>query len=155
MANEIALFKNFGLATPSNIAYSESMNAFVTSAQTFPSGNAYGSAARFAEGLLIKEDIGYGQPCTFLNGLHIYDLKTHKLLAEKVYPLYQGAFYSKDVVKSVATRLLSALIVTAAEEQGSVINAQDVTNKVRAILDRSFANNQLQELEKNVKALGF
>ena len=155
MKQEIALFKNFGLATPSSITFSESMNAFVTTAQAFPSGNAYGNAARFAEGLLIKEDIGYGQPYTFLNGLHIYDLKTHKLLAELVYPMYQGAFYSKEHVKTVATRLLSELIVEAAEEQGSYMNEQEVSRKVRAILDRSFSKNQLQELEKNVKALGF
>lgn len=155
MNQEIALFKNFGLATPSSIAYSESMNAFVTTAQAFPSGNAYGCAARFTEGLLIKEDIGYGQPCTFLNGLRIFDLKTHKLLAEKVYPMYRGAFYSKELVKSVSTQLLTELILTAAEEQGRVMNAPEVASRVYVKLDRAFTNNQIQELEKNVKALGF
>lgn len=155
MKQEIALFKNFGLATPSSITFSESMNAFVGSGYTSMAGNTYFNAARFAEGLLIKEDVGEGYSATFLNGLHIYDLKTHKLLVEKVYPMYQGAFYSKEHVKIVATRLLSDLIVEAAEEQGSYMNEQEVSRKVRAILDRSFSNNQLQELEKNVKVLGF
>ena len=155
MANEIALFKNFGLATPKGISYSESINAFVTTALAFPSGNAYCNAARFAEGLLIKEDVGHGHMYTFLNGVHIYDLKTHKLLAEKVFPMYEGLFYSTDTVKSVATRLLTSLLVDAAREQGCVLYESDASRKVRAILDRSFSNNQLQELEKNVKALGF
>lgn len=155
MANEIALFRNFGLATPKGISYSEPMNAFVTTAIAFPSGNSYCSAARFAEGLLIKEDLGQGHTCTFLNGVHIYDLKTRKLLAEHIFPMYEGAFYSKETVKNIATRLLTSLLVDAAREQGYTLYENDAYRQVRAILDRSFSNNQLQELEKNVKALGF
>lgn len=155
MKQEIALFKNFGLATPSSIAFSESMNAFVGNGYTSLAGNTSFNAVRFAEGLLIKEDVCDGHSWRFLNGLHIYDLRTHKLLAEKVYPMYQGVFRSESLVRSLATCLLSSLIVDAAKEQGSYMNEQEVSCKVRTILDRSFSNNQLQELEKNVKALGF
>lgn len=155
MNNEITLFSNFGLATPSSITFSESMNAFVTTAQMFASGNAYGNAARFVNGLLIKEDIGYGQPWTFLNGLHIYDLKTRKLLAEKVFPMYKGAFYSKDTVKHISQALLTDLIVSAADEQGYDVDEKEVSNKIYTMLDRAFSANQLQEMGNNIKAIGF
>lgn len=48
MANEIALFRNFGLATPSAITYSAPMNAFVGTGFTSAAGNSYFNAARFA-----------------------------------------------------------------------------------------------------------
>lgn len=153
MTQEISLFRNFGLATPNSISYSEPMNAFVTKAQMYASGNSYFNAARFAEGLLIKEDVGQGHLYTFLNGVHIYDIKTRKLLTEMVFPMYQGAFYSKDTVKNISSRLLTNLIVNAAEKQGCTIDEGEVKSKIYSILNRAFANNQLQELEKHVMAL--
>ena len=92
---------------------------------------------------------------SFLNGVHIYDLKTHKLLAEKVFPQYQGLFYSLDAVKRIVKNLLIDLIVAAAEEQGCDVDANEVSGKISTMLNRSFSNNQMLELEKNVKALGF
>lgn len=155
MTQDISLFSNFGLATPSSVTFSESLNAFVGAGFRSIAGNTYFNAARFAEGLLIKEDVGNGHMWSFLNGVHIYDLKTHKLLAEKVFPQYQGLFYSLDAVKRIVKNLLIDLIVAAAEEQGCDVDANEVSGKISTMLNRSFSNNQMLELEKNVKALGF
>lgn len=155
MTNEITLFQSFGLATPSNVTFSESMNAFVGAGYTSGAGNTYFNAARFAEGILIKEDIGEGWRHTFLNGVHIYDLKTRKLLTETVFPMCYGVLYNKEIVKSIATQLLASLLVKAATEQGYEMDIQEVKSKIRTILNRSFENNQIQELNKNIKVLGF
>lgn len=157
MENQIALFRNFGLATPSRFSYSQEMNAITGNGFTSAMGNSYFNALRFAEGLLIKEDVGFGGMYnrTFLNGLRIFDLRTRKLLAEKIYPMYEGALYSKEVVKSVTRRLLSNLILQEAKEQGYFVTESEVERQLSNFLDCAFSKDQLQEMENNVKAIGF
>lgn len=152
MSQEIAIFRNFGLATPSSITFSASMNAFVGSGYTSTAGNTYFNAARFAEGLLIKEDVGEGWLHTFLNGIHIYDLRSKKLLCERYFDCH---YYSKETVKSDVKHMLEDLIISSARQEGRILSYGDVHSRINAIIDRSFANSQLKELEKNVKALGF
>ena len=47
MANEIALFRNFGVSTPTAVTYSTPMNAFIGAGFTSSAGNTYFNAARF------------------------------------------------------------------------------------------------------------
>ena len=155
MTNDIALFRNFGLATPASFSYSQPMNAFVGNGYTSTIGNTYFNAVRFVEGLLIKEDVGEGYSATFLNGLQIYDLHTKTLLAEKKCPMYGGAFYSKDLVKRLTSSLLEELILEEAKKQHRLLNQSDVKNVLSRLVANAFEKNQVQELQKSVKAIGF
>jgi hypothetical protein len=152
MANEIALFKNFGLATPATISYSAPMNAFVGSAFTSAAGNTYFNAARFAEGILIKEDVGEGWLHTFLNGIHIYDLSTKKLLCERYFDCH---YYSKETVKSDVKSMLEDLILSSARKEGRILNYTDVHSRINNIINRSFASNQVEMMNQQMRALGF
>lgn len=155
MTNDIALFRSFGLATPANYSYSQPMNAFVGNGYTSTIGNTYFNAVRFVEGLLIKEDVGEGYSATFLNGLQIYDLHTKTLLAEKKYPRYGGAFYSKNLVKQLTSQLLEELLLKEAQKQHYLLNQEDVKNKLSRLIANAFEKNQVQELQNSVKAIGF
>lgn len=152
MANEIALFKNFGLATPASVNYSAPMNAFVGAGFTSMAGNTYYNAARFAEGILIKEDVGQGYAYTFLNGIHVYDLHTKKLLCERYFNCH---YYSKDTVKSDVKKMLENLILESAQKEGRYLSQGDVHSKIDSIIDHSFATNQLEMMQHQVRALGF
>lgn len=152
MANEIALFSKFGLATPSNIRYSSPMNAFVGSGYTSAAGNTYFNAVRFAEGILIKEDVGEGYAYTFLNGLKIYDLKTKKLLCEDS---FHCNYYSKQTVKDEVKRMLKELIMDAARSEGYYISSSEVNKRINSMIDRCFAQNQIEMMGQQIRALGF
>jgi hypothetical protein len=152
MANEIALFRNFGLATPASISYSTPMNAFVGTGYTSMAGNTYFNAVRFADGILIKEDVGEGYAYTFLNGLKIYDLQTKKLLCEEYFNCH---YYSKDTVKSDVKRMLKNLILDTARKEGHYISESEVNRRINEIIDRSFATNQVEMMGQQMRALGF
>ena len=155
MTNDIALFRSFGLATPASFSYSQPMNALVGNGYTSLIGNTYFNAVRFVEGLLIKEDVGVGYSATFLNGLQIYDLHTKTLLAEKTYPMYGGAFYSKDLIKRLTSNLLEELILKEAKSQNRLLNQLEVKNALSNLIANAFEKNQVQELQKSVRAIGF
>lgn len=152
MENQIALFRNFGLTTPAAISYSTPMNAFVGQGFTSAAGNTYFNAARFGEGILIKEDVGEGWLHTFLNGIHIYDLKTKKLLCERSFNCH---YYSKETVKSDVKSMLEDLILSAARTTGRILNYTDVHARINAIVNRSFETNQVEMMNNQIKALGF
>ena len=152
MANEIALFRNFGLATPADITYSSPMNAFVGQGYTSMAGNTYFNAVRFAEGILIKEDVADGYARTFLNGLKIYDLHTKKLLCEESFHCH---YYSKDAVKSDVKRMLTNLILKAARQENRYLCEGDVHGRIGQIIDRAFSTNQIDMMNKQMRALGF
>lgn len=155
MTKDIALFRSFGLATPASFNYSQPMNAFVGNGYTSSVGNTYFNAVRFVEGLLIKEDVGEGYSATFLNGIQIFDLRTHSLLAEKRYPMYGGAFYSKELVKNLTAELLEELILKEAKKQNRILNQPDVKRTLSSVISKAFGKNQVQELQNSVKAIGF
>ena len=152
MANEIALFRNFGLATPASITYSTPMNAFVGQGYTSMAGNTYFNAIRFADGILIKEDVGEGYAYTFLNGLKIYDLHTKKLLCEESFNCH---YYSKDTVKSDVKRMLTNLIIKAAQQENRYLSESDVRNRISQIIEKAFSNNQIEMMNQQMRALGF
>ena len=152
MENQIALFRNFGLATPATISYSTPMNAFVGQGFTSAAGNTYFNAARFGEGILIKEDVGQGYAYTFLNGLHIYDLVTKKLLCERYFNCH---FYSKDTVRQDVKRMLEDLILESAQKERRLLNAGEVRSRIASIVDKAFSTNQVEMLQKQMRALGF
>lgn len=152
MANEIALFNKFGLATPASITYSTPMNAFVGQGYTSMAGNTYFNAMRFADGIIIKEDVGEGYAYTFLNGLKIYDLQTKKLLCEESFNCH---YYSKDTVKSDVKRMLTKMIIKAAQQENCNLSESDVSNRIGKIIDRAFSTNQIELMNQQMRTLGF
>lgn len=155
MANEIALFSNFGLATPARITYSPSQNVFVGNAWTSCTGRTYCNTMRLGHGMLIKEDVGSNSWGTYLNAVRIYDTATKKLLCEKIYPMYQGAHYSKYTVKCVVTRLLENLLLSSAKEQHMYLDENRVRRELAAQIDYAFSANQMEVLHSELKALGY
>ena len=107
---------------------------------------------RFADGILIKEDVGEGYAYTFLNGLKIYDLHTKKLLCEESFNCH---YYSKDTVKSDVKRMLTNLIIKAAQQENRYLSESDVRNRISQIIEKAFSNNQIEMMNQQMRALGF
>ncbi len=124
---------------PGKLNFSESANAFITNGHTSFAGNTYIGVLRFAEGIIIKEDVGEGYAHTFLNGLRIYSIKDKTLLADRSYHCY---FYSKEKVQSEAKKILLELLEEAAEANGFEMNRYEAGNAIEKILDNAFNSDQ-------------
>ena len=142
MSQEISLFRNFGLATPATVTFSESLNALVGTGYTSMAGNTYFNSLRMSDGLLIKEDIGQGYAYSFLNGLHIYDLRTKTLICEK---WFHCNFYSRDGAKQDATDMLIDMIQQAAKKENILLNYHEVQQRISSIVNNAFFGDQLKE----------
>src|SRR5690606_24188636 len=92
--NEMISLSN--IVSSTGVTYSAQANAFLTQAYVSAANNAYFNAIRFAEGIIIKEDVGQGHTHTFLNGLRIYHAASRTLLADRT---YHCCFYSEHIVK--------------------------------------------------------
>ena len=150
MTQEISLFSNFGLATPSSVTFSESFNALVGVGFTSFAGNTYFNTLRLADGILIKEDIGEGYMYTFLNGLHIYDLRSKTLLCERRFNCH---YYSHEIAKQDAVNMLTDLLFDAASKDNVILNKDEVLEKVHEVVKRAFFGDQMQEIQKTLKQL--
>ncbi|MBR1807936.1 MAG: hypothetical protein IJ776_00915 [Paludibacteraceae bacterium] len=150
MSQEISLFRNFGIATPNTITFSKSLNALVGVGYTSMAGNTYFNSLRMADGILIKEDIGQGYAHSFLNGLHIYDIRTKTLICEKLFSCH---YYSRDTAKSDAIDMLTDMIGKAASKENIILNYNEMRSKVSDIVRRAFFADQMQEIQKTLKQL--
>ena len=150
MTQEISLFSNSGLATPSSVTFSKSLNALVGTGYTSMAGNTYFNTLRLADGLLIKEDIGVGYVRTFLNGLHIYDFRTKTLLCEKNFSCH---FYSRETAKSDAVNMLSDFLLKVASKENVIIDESEMLAKVHEMVEQAFFGDQMQEIHQNIKQL--
>lgn len=151
MKQEISLFRNLGLATPSSVTFSESLNALVGGGYTSIAGNTYFNTLRLADGIFIKEDIGMGYWYTFLNGVHIYDLHTKTLLCERHFYRHR---YSRETAKQDAENMLFELLSEAASKEKVIIDKCELLAKVKEIVKRAFFCDQMQEIQKTIKQLG-
>jgi len=142
MKKELAL-KLFGI-TKTGISYSESANAFLTPGYTSNAGNTYYSAVRFAEGILIKDDIGEGYAYTFLNGISIYSIKNKELLAARG---YFSKIYSKYKVRDEAIDMLLEVLIVAAKREGYQINIDQARETVTKIVDKAMNDDQRNILQ--------
>ena len=150
MTQEITLFKNLGLATPTSVTFSHNLNALVGAGYTSMAGNTYFNALRMAEGLLIKEDIGEGYAHTFLNGLHIYDIRTKTLICEKT---FHCKLYSRIISKQCAVTMLTNMIEQTAAKDHKLLNRIEVQKTVSEIVNRAFFGNQIYEIQRTLKQL--
>ena len=149
MTTEI-IISNLGNLVPSGIRYSETSNAFLSDGYVSAANNVYYNAVRFAEGIVIKDDIGQGWAHTFLNGIKIYSLKDRVLLADRTYNNNQ---YSKEKVLRESREMLVKLIYDAAEKTGSKLNNAEVIQTVNRILTEAFKSNQMNLAQSQMKKL--
>ena len=150
MAN-IEIFKKFGVSSvASNVTYSASLNVFTGNGYTSAAGNNYFNAFRFAEGILIKEDVGVGYAHTFLNGIRIFDLSSKTLLCERS---YHCCYYDKNYVKSQSIDMLRKLVMDAAKSDNVYLLESDVRAHVVRIVNDAFITNQMEMMNKQLKLL--
>jgi hypothetical protein len=147
MTTEI-IIKNLGSMLPGKLNFSESANAFLTNGYTSLAGNTYINVLRFAEGIIIKEDVGEGYAHTFLNGLRIYSIKDKALLADRTYHCY---FYSKEKVQSEAKKILLELLEEAAKANGFEINRYEAGKAIEKHLDSAFTGDQLSIAQNQMR----
>ena len=138
------VLKQFGL-TSAGINYSEKANAFLSSGYTSAAGNTYFNALRFAEGIVIKEDVGIGYAYKFLNGLRIYSLKDKAMLADRT---YHNRIYSKHTLKQQAVNMLLEVLHDAAKKEKMNLNESQATKEIEKIIDSALNGNQLDILNK-------
>ena len=149
MTTEIMLCNLSGIVS-AKPTYSESANAFLMNGYVSAANNIYFNALRFAEGIVIKEDIGQGYAHTFLNGLRIYSLKDSTLLADRS---FNCCFYSKQIVKREAMEMLQILIRDAVNQTGSKIDLEESNRVLTRILTEAFESNQMQLAQSQMKRL--
>lgn len=141
------VLKQFGL-TKGNINYSEAANAFLSNGFTSAAGNTYFNAVRFAEGIVIKEDIGIGYARKFLNGLKIYTLKDKVLLADKTYHCF---FYSKFAIKQEAINILIGVLRNAAKKDNITFDESQAKKEIEKIIDAALYENQMEILKRQTQ----
>ena len=147
MTTEI-IIKNLGSLLPGKLNYSELANAFLTNGYVSTAQNVYFNTIRFAEGIIIKEDIGQGYAHTFLNGIRIYSLKDKVLLADRA---YHCNFYSKEVVKNEAKNMLCELVIEAANNAGHRVSRYEAEKVIEKVLDKSYKENQRTLAQKQLR----
>jgi len=135
------ILKNLSNFITPAVSYSPEVNAFLTNGYVSAANNVYFNAVRFAEGIIIKEDIGQGYARTFLNGIKIYSLKDRVLLADRRFDCY---FYSKDAVMLQSKNMLLDLIERAADNQGLTIDCEQAELVITNMLRDCFERNQLE-----------
>lgn len=151
MTTEIIL-QNLGSFLPDRANYSKDANAFLTNGYCSAAGNVYFNVIRIGEGFAIKEDVGQGQPYTFLNALRIYSLKDKTLLMDRT---YHCNFYSEANVKSEAYEMLLILVKEAAINADHRIDLSEARSIINQKVDEMFSRDQRQMLEEqNKKLLG-
>lgn len=142
--------KNIGNSLPEKVRYSEQSNSFLTNGYVSRAQNVYFNSIRFAEGIVIKEDVGQGYKYTFLNGLRIYSLKDKTLLADRS---YRCNIYKKDNIRFEIKEMLLDLIKDACEKNGQEINYYDLKRSINELINRAFNENQQDVLKNQVKRL--
>ena len=122
------------------VVFSPQANAFLTQAYLSAAGNAYFNAIRFAEGIIIKEDVGQGHTYTFLNGLRIYHAASKTLLADISYHCY---IYSEHAVKEEIQLLLLDVLEKAVRNTGNSFDRSEAKRLINKVITEAFDKNQL------------
>ena len=138
MTNSFSIANTFGLYN-SNVTYSELANSFLTNGFTSALGNTYFNHVRFAEGILIKEDVGVGFKYTFLNGIKIYAIKTKRLIGEVA---FNNLRYTKEVVRLECSKILLKELKSAHESNGVEFDNYEEMSMVEQVLNKAFNEDQ-------------
>lgn len=144
------ILKSLTNVLPANLSYSAKSNAFLSNGYVSAANNVYFNAIRFAEGIVIKEDVGEGYAHTFLNGIRIYALESRTLLADKA---FHCAYYSKEKVLRESKEMLIELLNDAAERMGKRLNKYEVESMIDRILRNAFETNQIEMAQQQSRYL--
>ena len=147
MSTEI-IIRNLGTIVGSTVKFSEPANAFLTPGYTSMANNTYFCAVRFAEGIIIQDQVGQGYLHTFLNGLRIYSLKDKTLLADRSYHNNQ---YSKDKVYKEAKDMLMRLVHDASDANGYTFDRQEAEQTIDRILKEAIYGNQMGLAQSQIR----
>lgn len=135
----------------SGVVFSSQANAFLTQAYLSAAGNAYFNAIRFAEGIIIKEDVGQGHTYTFLNGLRIYHAESKTLLADRAFHCY---IYSEGAVKEEIQLLLMDVLEKAVRNSGNSFDKSEAKRIINKVITEAYEKNQLSAASRhNLKLL--
>lgn len=145
MENSMVLFQKYGLAN-SSCTYSEAANAFLSMGYTSMAGNNYFSAFRFAEGILIKEDIGEASYGSFINCIRIYSIKDKTLLTERS---YHAKWYSMQTIENEAIEMLVNFLKEAADRQGINYDKFKAHNIISEVVGKAMREDQRKMLENH------
>ena len=144
------ILRNLGNLLPKDIQYSEKSNAFLTNGYVSAANNVYFNAVRFAENLLIKEDVGQGYAYTFLNGIRIYSLDNRTLLAEKSFHCF---IYSKQKVFNEVKAMLLDMLCDAVKHHGKEIDRKEAEQTIHRLFEKAFNENQIQVAQQQMRRL--
>lgn len=146
MTNELIIKQLTGIQTGTT-NYSITANAFLGNGFTSSAGNHYFNAIRFADGIVIIEDIGEGWAHTFLNGIKIYSLRDKKLLVDEC---FHNVRYSKELVKSKAKQLLLDQLIKAASLNNFSFNIAEAERIISGLISQAFINDQREMVNRTL-----
>lgn len=149
MNAEMVLSKIIGTGN-NKLAYSGNANAFIGNCYTSNAGNHYFNAMRFAEGIVIKEDIGQGYKYAFLNGIKVYSLNDKTLITEES---YHNVIYSAEKVKERIKAMLKSFLIEAARIHGVTCNSLEADRLINRLIDDAFKTDQRQMMDQQIKRL--
>jgi hypothetical protein len=149
MTKELVLSAITGIQA-GNVNFSTAINAFVGNGYTSAAGNHYYNALRFADGIIIKEDIGQGYLHQFLNGLKIYSLKDKTLLAEETFYCLK---YSRECVQSHAKRMLLNQLNESARYNNFSFNNHEAEQIIARLINDAFSGDQLAKADQQMRTL--
>ena len=149
MTQEMIISKIAGLST-TKVQYATALNAFVGNGFTSQAGNHYFYAVRFADGIVIKEDLGEGYKYTFLNGLKVYSIKDKTLIADAA---YHNVVHSIELVKRKTKMMLLEKLREAAEQEGFSYSHTQAEQTVSRIVEEAFITDQRTMVNKQLNQL--
>ncbi len=147
MSTEV-IIRNLGTIVGSTVKFSEPANAFLTQGYTSLANNTYFCAVRFAEGIIIQDQVAQGHSRTFLNGLRIYSMKDKTLLADRS---YHSVFYSKDKVYNEAKDMLMKLMQEASGSKGYTFDKQEAEQTISRIIKESVYGDQMVLAQSQIR----
>lgn len=147
MSTEIKI-QDFTSILPMLGNYSKTANSFLSDGYSSRAGNTYFNAIRFAEGIIIKEDVGQGYLHTFLNAIRIYSIKDKVLLADKS---FNTCYYSKERVFFETKKLLIDLMVETANSSGLRFNKEELESVIERLLSNAFNGDQLEIFQNQMR----
>jgi len=133
-----------------SIQYVERINAFINTGYTSLAGNHYFNMLRFAEGILIKEDVGEGYLHTFLNGIRVYSIKDRCLIADAS---FHNVIYSQETVKRQVKSMLLGILDEASKTQGFGYNLSEAKSIITKIIADAFELDQRNMARDQMKRL--
>lgn len=138
------ILKQFGLVQ-GGVNYSDKANAFLSTGYTSAAGNTYFNAVRFAEGIIIKEDVGEGWAHTFLNGIRIFSTQNKQIIAERD---FHNHIYSKNTVESNSISMLMKVLIDAAESESVELDECKAREQVSKVIRKAMQSDQRELLKQ-------